>query len=176
MFVEDSGNGSRQENDTLPCENSMNLALLGSTTNKYERPDDGCNIEELCPPTEHSLERTKAATWIGTPPIKQLRVRFTPNAEIQLGQFLSYSVDPECRFLRDVDSLKRAIVDILQADPRSTYRRKKCDDKLYFFVLDRVHVTTWFDDTCVEVVRVKPVSDIDNTKCMKSESSNCVTV
>lgn len=42
-------------------------------------------------------------------------------------------------------SLKKAITEILQEDPRSTYRKVKCADKLYFFLVGPVHVTVWFD-------------------------------
>merc|ERR1712136_250672 len=41
--------------------------------------------------------------------------------------------------------LKKAITEILQEDPRSVYRKVKCADKLYFFLVGPVHVTVWFD-------------------------------
>jgi len=58
------------------------------------------------------------------------------------------------------DDLVKAIEDILLQDPRSTYRKNKCTDKLYYFTLDNVHVTTWFDNlscpNCFEVLRIVP--------------------
>jgi hypothetical protein len=60
--------------------------------------------------------------------------------------------------------LRQAIVDILQADPRSVYRKTKCSDKLYFVTVDKAHCTVWFeadeeqsDREIVEVLRIKPV-------------------
>ena len=41
--------------------------------------------------------------------------------------------------------LRRAICDILTADPRSNYRRDKCRDRLYYFSVDNANVTCWFD-------------------------------
>lgn len=64
--------------------------------------------------------------------------------------------------LSTVESLRRAIVDILRADPRSNYRRQKCVDRLYFFDVDSAHVTCWFDvddeDPEVEVVEVLKIT------------------
>jgi len=53
---------------------------------------------------------------------------------------------------------KQAIMNLLQADPRSVYRRNKCVDRLYFFTLDNIHITAWFDieSELVEVVKIKP--------------------
>lgn len=52
----------------------------------------------------------------------------------------------------------QAIVSLLVADPRSVYRRNKCVDRLYFFTLDSLHLTAWFDieEEMVQVVKVKP--------------------
>jgi hypothetical protein len=61
-------------------------------------------------------------------------------------------------FLASSDEARSAIVRILQEEPRSVYRREKCLDRLYFFSLDCMHVTCWFDEDegAFEVVRVKP--------------------
>lgn len=58
------------------------------------------------------------------------------------------------------EALKRAIEDILVADPRSTYRKTKCSDRLYYFNIGRVHVTCWFDgggDDGAEIAEVLKV-------------------
>lgn len=64
------------------------------------------------------------------------------------------------------ENLRRSIIDILAADPRSAYRRKKCCDRLYYFSIDGCHVTAWFDDTSspvtAEVLRVKPENVISD--------------
>ncbi|ESO05036.1 hypothetical protein HELRODRAFT_78112, partial [Helobdella robusta] len=74
-----------------------------------------------------------------------------------------------------IESIKQAIIDVLSSDPRSSYRRNRCKDKLYYFTIDNVHVTCWFDDDitsnnsnnnnnnddgyekCVEVLRIVDV-------------------
>ena len=116
--------------------------------------------------------QSEIATWIEMPPINQLDVRFTPNAETKLCQFSASAKDPEYRlkYLADANSLKQTITDILKVDPRSTYRRKHCDDKLYFFVIDRVHVTCWFDGSHVEILRLKSIGD---TECSYFNDGSC---
>lgn len=61
-------------------------------------------------------------------------------------------------FLRDWQEAERAIRHILSEDPRSAYRRKRCPDKLYYFTVDSMHLTCWFDpdEATVEVLKVKP--------------------
>jgi hypothetical protein len=61
-------------------------------------------------------------------------------------------------FLDDWKQVGRAIVAILSEDPRSAYRRKKGADKLYYFTVDTLHVTCWFDpdERSVEVLKVRP--------------------
>ena len=50
---------------------------------------------------------------------------------------------------------KEAIKDVLKEDPRSNYRRDKCTDKLYYFNVDNVKITCWFDDDIAEVLKVE---------------------
>ena len=61
-------------------------------------------------------------------------------------------------FLGGPEEAKRALVNTLAHDPRSAYRRARCPDRLYYFTLDTMHVTAWFDeeDQVVEVVKIKP--------------------
>ena len=40
-----------------------------------------------------------------------------------------------------------SIVSILHAEPRSSYRKQKCSDRLYFFTIkNTIHITAWFDE------------------------------
>lgn len=61
-------------------------------------------------------------------------------------------------FLSDAEKAKRALINTLVHDPRSAYRRSRGTDKLYYFTLDTMHITAWFDeeDRTVEVVKIKP--------------------
>lgn len=91
--------------------------------------------------------RTETAEWVQEPPINKLTVRFTYTADEQLKQFSpdTENINYRLRFLNNIDEAKSAIRDILKEDPRSVYRRKKCGDSLYFFTVDILHVTCWFD-------------------------------
>ena len=45
------------------------------------------------------------------------------------------------------EELLASITSILQADPRSCYRKYKCSDRLYYFSLNKnIHITAWFDE------------------------------
>ena len=106
----------------------------------------------------------KTAEWICNPNVKELHVRFTPSAEKQLEMFSETCEEEVFRlqFLKNKSHAKEAIVSILHEDPRSTYRRKNCVDSLYYFTMDSLHVTCWFDEEIVEVVRIKPASLVEH--------------
>ncbi|ELT89165.1 hypothetical protein CAPTEDRAFT_221783 [Capitella teleta] len=110
--------------------------------------------------TDQSTSSThRTAAWVSCPPIESLSLNFTPEAESQIEQL---SAENQLRFIDSAD-LRRAIVNILSADPRSAYRRKKCSDRLYFFKVDCVHVTCWFNGNVAQVLRVKMLEDSDQT-------------
>jgi len=82
----------------------------------------------------------------------------------QTGFIMSFSEPALQSVMRCVDddvtkaeSLKKAVAAILIEDPRSVYRKDKCADKLYFFVVNNYHVTAWFDDedSVIQVLKVK---------------------
>lgn len=102
---------------------------------------------------------SQAAGWIDMPNVERLNVRFTATVDEQLDMFSEYCINDlyKLRFLKR-SKVKEAIISILQEDPRSTYRRKHCCDNLYYFTLDCLHVTCWFDENTVEVVRLKPAA------------------
>lgn len=110
------------------------------------------------------------AAWVRAPPISNLYVRFTENAEKELKKFLpcdsTDSTRPKFQFLKGPDEAVAAIHGILSADPRSVYRRTRCQDRLFYFTLDTADVTCWFGDDFAEVVRVKPVQSSELTNIM----------
>ncbi|XP_040818970.1 tRNA (adenine(37)-N6)-methyltransferase isoform X3 [Ochotona curzoniae] len=59
------------------------------------------------------------------------------------------------KYFRSAKEAKCAIEAVLAADPRSVYRRQLCQDRLFFFTVDVAHVTCWFGEDFVEVLRVK---------------------
>lgn len=103
------------------------------------------------------------AAWVRAPPVSNLDVRFTVHAEKELKEFVPCdsieSKRPKFQFLNGPDEAVAAIHGILSADPRSVYRRKRCQDRLFFFTLDTADITCWFGDGFAEVVRVRPVQN-----------------
>lgn len=63
----------------------------------------------------------------------------------------------QLKMLSSSDEAKRAISDVLKADPRSVYRRNQCQGQLYRFSIDSMNVTCKFHDFSVEVLQVEPV-------------------
>lgn len=59
------------------------------------------------------------------------------------------------KYFRSAEEAKCAIEAVLAADPRSVYRRQLCQDRLFFFTVDVAHVTCWFGEDFVEVLRIK---------------------
>ena len=84
-------------------------------------------------------------SWIES---EKLKVIFTPRSLNDLENILLVS-----KFTNKED-LRQAIVDVLQEDPRSNYRKDKCSDKLYYFNIDNVKITCWFDEDATEVLKI----------------------
>ena len=104
--------------------------------------------------------------WVNGSVVSDISVDFTSRSLVQLSKFHPPSFhepsDCECdycfRLFQSQQECKQAIVNLLEADPRSVYRRNKCVDRLYFFTIDSIHITAWFDieSNFVEVLKVKP--------------------
>jgi hypothetical protein len=101
----------------------------------------------------------KTAEWISEAPISKLSVTITDRASFQLQKFSKTAKNPDfkLKFLHSSDEALDAIKSILCEDPRSIYRRQKCKDSLYYFTVDTLHVTCWFDDNIVEILKVQPI-------------------
>ena len=101
--------------------------------------------------------------WIDQPQrSSQINVNFTPRASKQLHQV-------PLKQLHTSNDLKEAIIDVLKEDPRSNYRKDKCSDRLYYFTVDCVKITCWFDeeenkdeisDIIAEVLKIENVLPI----------------
>ncbi|XP_033120647.1 tRNA (adenine(37)-N6)-methyltransferase-like [Anneissia japonica] len=135
---------------------------LERTRARGTRPE-GAKLEGASP--ERSVKDVRVPEWITSPPIKELYVRFTPSAEKQLNSFINSSLTKHSNgskdeyvleFFSSAQEAKEAITNILTADPRSSYRRNTCQDKLYYFTVDNIHVTAWFRDNFAEVLQVQP--------------------
>lgn len=108
----------------------------------------------------------KSAKWISEAPISKLSVSITDRAKSQLQNFSKAAENPDFRlkFLNSGEEALNAIRSILSEDPRSIYRRQKCGDSLYYFTVDVMHVTCWFDDDLAEIVRIQPVLYAEHLK------------
>ncbi|XP_062617095.1 tRNA (adenine(37)-N6)-methyltransferase-like [Saccostrea cucullata] len=113
-----------------------------------------------------SSPEVKSAKWISDAPVTKLCVTITERASSQLHRFSKSAINNDFRlkFLDSADEALEAIRAILSEDPRSIYRRQKCEDNLYYFTVDVLHVTCWFDDDLVEIVRVQPISHAQHLK------------
>ncbi|XP_013368676.1 PREDICTED: nef-associated protein 1 isoform X1 [Chinchilla lanigera] len=101
--------------------------------------------------------------WVKEAPTAPLQVRFTPHAEMDLQQLSSGGTSDagqaSFRYFRSTEEAKYAIEAVLSADPRSVYRRKLCQDRLFYFTVDRAHITCWFGDGFAEVLKIKLTSE-----------------
>ncbi|XP_008048731.1 tRNA (adenine(37)-N6)-methyltransferase [Carlito syrichta] len=98
--------------------------------------------------------------WVREAPVATLEVRFTPHAEMDLVQLSSAEVGHSSfKYFQSAEEAKRAIEAVLSADPRSVYRRKLCQDRLFYFTVDIAHVTCWFGDGFAEVLRIQLASE-----------------
>ncbi|XP_059161495.1 tRNA (adenine(37)-N6)-methyltransferase-like [Physella acuta] len=140
------------------------------TNNKEPQLCRDSSSENLSSVTSHGPVGSNispvVAPWLSKPPVKKLQVEFTAQARQQLDKFSQSSTDPlyKLDMLTGAEEATRSIAEILREEPRSVYRRHHCQDSLYFFTLDRMHVTCWFDDDVAQVVRVKPVSLVPKLK------------
>ncbi|XP_059903525.1 tRNA (adenine(37)-N6)-methyltransferase isoform X1 [Gadus macrocephalus] len=128
---------------------------------KSKRPETTQCNPRLCYGEE---EYSTIATWIRAPPVGNLEVRFTPHALSELAKFIppqhsdpTGNYCPRFKFLRSQEEALAAIRAVLSADPRSIYRRSRCEDRLFFFTLDTADITCWFGPGFAEVLRVRRV-------------------
>ena len=97
--------------------------------------------EPVVKSVDASIENCDVRTpnWIKA---KNIKINFTERS-LQDINSLSKAEDEKFTKLEVIDSIKS----VLQADPRSNYRKQKCSDRLYYFSLwNKIHVTTWFDE------------------------------
>ncbi|XP_078070056.1 tRNA (adenine(37)-N6)-methyltransferase [Mustelus asterias] len=143
--------------DKVICLESEQLGAATVCQNKWPKDLDAINK-----PGNQSSNST-VATWIKRSPVTPLNVRFTPHAEWDLKQFQAPNGTDPCKvslkYFQSVEEAKSAIVAVLSEDPRSIYRRKQCQDMLFYFTVDTAHITSWFGDDFAEILRIKPVKE-----------------
>lgn len=102
---------------------------------KYDCPTDDVHIAEW---VEHDV------------PIQ--KVVFEKEVEEKLIEF-SRNMD----YLKDVNILKSTIENVLLSDPRSVYRKKKCEEEAFGFHLDSLNIQCRLDGSTVNVYNVELV-------------------
>lgn len=124
------------------------------------------NLKTKSSSTCSQKSEIKSAKWISEAPISKLSVSVTDRAKSQLQKFSKTAENPDFRlkFLNSSEEALGAIRSILSEDPRSIYRRQKCGNSLYYFTVDVLHVTCWFDDDLAEIVRIQPVLYAEHLK------------
>ncbi|XP_015919693.1 tRNA (adenine(37)-N6)-methyltransferase isoform X2 [Parasteatoda tepidariorum] len=139
---EECGSDEIQDIDLLnqdTDETDLKLDQLKITSEEGAKNSQGCKIPE----------------FLREPP-KKLEVVFTNRALIDLENLkMSNKEETSCGECSNHAEIKKSIVEVLQNDPRSIYRKEKCSDKLYYFYINHIHVTSWFDDQTAEVLRIK---------------------
>ncbi|KAG8512222.1 tRNA (adenine(37)-N6)-methyltransferase, partial [Galemys pyrenaicus] len=112
------------------------------------------------PSMAEAAQSSVVPAWVREAPVAPLEVRFTPHAARDLGQLSSEGVGrASFKYFQSAEEARGAIEAVLSADPRSVYRRKLCQDRLFYFTVDMAHVTCWFGDGFAEVLRIKPASE-----------------
>ncbi|XP_037563475.1 tRNA (adenine(37)-N6)-methyltransferase [Dermacentor silvarum] len=160
-----------------PCPVGLTLARLHSVQGSVLHLSgvdlvDGTPILDIKPylpqydsPQQGTLDEipdVRWASWIEE--ATTLAVDFTPRAREQLSRFHGRSSHPAfetpcswcLQHFEDSHAAARALECLLKADPRSIHRKDNCSDRLYYCVLDSIHVTAWFDEGRAEVLKLQP--------------------
>ncbi|XP_027204354.2 tRNA (adenine(37)-N6)-methyltransferase-like [Dermatophagoides pteronyssinus] len=143
-------------------------SMISNQINPNIEPDEKTDDVQIFSEQNQMIpeEKTKNLDWIDGEIVHEVQVDFTVRSLQQLSSFHSQSFhmdnSSKCnhcfRLLNNEHDAKEAIINLLKADPRSVYRRKKCVDRLYYFTIDSIHITAWFDieTDIVEVIKIKP--------------------
>jgi hypothetical protein len=106
---------------------------------------DGTPILDIKPylPEYDNEYNVKIPNWIQeSPRIPILNVQFTKEAEEQLSSLIS-----KLKFFNSLEKLKKAIVDVVIADPRSIHLKKKYGKELeYGFCIDCLNIIVKFEE------------------------------
>lgn len=123
-------------------------------------PSDDKPIE----PSAQASSSTVPEGWVDGSIVSTVTVEFTSRSLSQLALFHPTSSNHDTcqycfRLFKNNNEAREAIDNLLHADPRSVYRRNKCVDRLYYFTIDSIHITAWFDieTNLVEVLKIKPL-------------------
>ncbi|XP_014781937.1 tRNA (adenine(37)-N6)-methyltransferase [Octopus bimaculoides] len=157
--------------DSTPSDSTLLTTTLSESTPLTTTPVIEYTATSPAVATTPSFNTTSAqplvsADWVVKAPVPKLTVFFTERSRLQLQKFSQHNKQQNYRleFLQDSREVCQAICSILSEDPRSVYRRNLCKDSLYYFSVDKVHVTCWFFNNSAEVLRIQPMSYSEQSK------------
>lgn len=154
-----SGPQSQEESPSEEHEDSRLKRGAGAAVPEGRSPE----MPPRAPPrAAGAAQRAVVPAWVSEAPVASLEVRFTPHAEMDLEHLGSGEPgvgQASFQYFQSAEEARHAIEAVLSADPRSVYRRKLCQDRLFYFTVDTAHVTCWFGDGFAEVLRIKPASE-----------------
>lgn len=164
MFSEKSDTsdqGQTEPHSVHKCCEKQEIALKNKAKNFLDNSLSDC-VENMTT-VDNSAVNFSIASWLKVPPVSLLDVSLTKRAHRELQRFHNnHSHEGKCQFcfsfLKNTSEARLAVTKLLQQDPRSVYRRKNCADRLYYFCVDTMHVTCWFDDDLpfTQVLKIKP--------------------
>lgn len=117
-----------------------------------------------------AMGKVRAPEWVHAGGSPRLCVEVTPNARACIQNACAARVPPDgCVALRFFvgapDAAEAALVQVLQADPRSVYRRQKCSGQQYRVCIDGLDAECRFADdgamVTVDSVRFRSIADAE---------------
>ncbi|KAL0489159.1 tRNA methylase [Acrasis kona] len=99
---------------------------------------DGTPIIDIKPyvPYSDCIQTAKCPEWItGDESISRDQITFSERANEDIVRFT-----PHCKYYKDPEEVKEAIIEVLMTDPRPIYMKKKQSNKLYGFRFDVLNV------------------------------------
>lgn len=134
-------------------------SIVSETSEQNSKENYETKVKE---PSIEPKDESLPNGWIEGSVVCDICVEFSTKSLEQLKKFHELKIEDQCDYclkhLKDFEESKNAIKNLLKADPRSVYRRTKCVDRLYYFTIDSIHITSWFDieTNVVEVIKIKP--------------------
>lgn len=113
---------------------------------------DGTPIVDVKPfvPFADGAADATVAPWLRELPTPDLQVVFSEGALAQLE-----ALAPHLRLLKDADQARRAVGEVLAADPRSVHWRQSRSELEYGFSIDTLNVVCRFEAGVAHIVSVQ---------------------
>jgi len=111
-------------------------------------------------------EEVTIAPWLQQMPTPDLRVKLSDAAAAQLHELV-----PAMRLLRDEEQARRAIEEVLVADPRSVHWRQQRASEEFGFCLDTLNIVCTFAEGTATVTKVHHLHLSDRSHMSGSSSS-----